>query len=345
MAFVYMGSTTRSDNLLDDFVGRKGGGSVLNLTAIPIQDLGGGHPPTPRRIQMKLLKVDGEPSIGDVKLTLWDENATNETEISKIMKKTIKIKNAFVNSYRGDYQCRIKDFSQIKTKMRGKKRKHQEESENDEAREENGESEEENEESDDEEENEDNKSDENDENENGEAEEEEDEENENGEGEEEEENKEDENGEGEEEDEENDDSGEEEEEEEESDEGEGESDEENEVENQDSNKNVSLPKKKPRLTIEKQTKIVFFDLETTGINHPARHDGVQICSIAAATKTECGKWARFTKFLIPTCNFMYGATEINGMTVRQNQAGQSYLYKRGERVKEAVPIQTGLQIF
>ena len=97
---------------------------------------------------------------------------------------------------------------------------------------------------------------------------------------------------------------------------------------------------KPRLTREKKPKIIFFDLETTGVNHPARHDGVQICSIAAATSTANGKWRKFTKFLIPTCNFMFKATEINGMTVVQKK-----LYKHGKEVKEAVPIATGLQQF
>ena len=45
--FVYMGTKTMSENLLDEYVG-KGGISILNLTAIPMYDLGGGHPPTPR---------------------------------------------------------------------------------------------------------------------------------------------------------------------------------------------------------------------------------------------------------------------------------------------------------
>ena len=39
----------RSDNLLNEYVGR-GGVNVLDLTATPIQDLGGGRPPTPRYV-------------------------------------------------------------------------------------------------------------------------------------------------------------------------------------------------------------------------------------------------------------------------------------------------------
>ena len=48
----------------------------------------------------------------------------------------------------------------------------------------------------------------------------------------------------------------------------------------------------------------------------------------------------FVEHLIPTVNFSPEATEINGMTVRQNQ-----LYKHGKLVEKAMLIHEGLQQF
>ena len=80
----------------------------LDLTAIPIRDLGGRNP---RRILMEITSVDDEPSSGQAKVILWDEDATNEVEIEKIMNKEIFIESAWINWYKGfkgEYQIRAK---------------------------------------------------------------------------------------------------------------------------------------------------------------------------------------------------------------------------------------------
>ena len=77
----------------------------LDLTAIPIRDLGGRNP---RRILMEVTSVNEEPSSGQAKLVLWDEDATNEVEI---MNKEIFIEGAWINWYngfKGEYQIRAK---------------------------------------------------------------------------------------------------------------------------------------------------------------------------------------------------------------------------------------------
>ena len=96
-------------NLLIEKVGKKTMVG-LDLTAIPIRDLGGRNP---RRILMEVTSVDEEPSSGQAKLVLWDEDATNELEI---MNKEIFIESAWINWYKGfkgEYQIRAK-LSEIK---------------------------------------------------------------------------------------------------------------------------------------------------------------------------------------------------------------------------------------
>ena len=72
-------------NLLIEKVGRQTMVG-LDLTAIPIRDLGGRNP---RRIHMKIISIDAQGSSGQAKLVLWDADATNEVEIQKIMNKSI----------------------------------------------------------------------------------------------------------------------------------------------------------------------------------------------------------------------------------------------------------------
>ena len=91
-------------NLLIEKVGKQTM-VVLDLTAIPIRDLGGRNP---RRILMEVTSVDEEPSSGQAKLVLWDKDATNEVEI---MNKEIFIESAWINWYngfKGEYQIRAK---------------------------------------------------------------------------------------------------------------------------------------------------------------------------------------------------------------------------------------------
>lgn len=84
-------------------------------------------------------------------------------------------------------------------------------------------------------------------------------------------------------------------------------------------------------------KVVYFDLETTGLNHQSRHEGVEICSIAAINRPSR---QRFYQHLIPQVPFMPAASRVNGMTKRHG-----YLFKNGELVANALPIEDGLQEF
>lgn len=90
---------------------------------------------------------------------------------------------------------------------------------------------------------------------------------------------------------------------------------------------------------KKRSRIVYFDLETTGIDHSTQHDGVQICSIAAST-SNCSTVHKFKYSLTPTCNFQTGATRLNGMKLIDGK-----LYKHNQPVKNAVSMKKGLQKF
>ena len=90
---------------------------------------------------------------------------------------------------------------------------------------------------------------------------------------------------------------------------------------------------------KQQLRVVYFDLETTGIDHSTQHDGVQICSIAASTSN--GSTVHQFKYsLTPTCNFQTGATRLNGMKLIDGK-----LYKHNQPVKNAVNIKIGLKKF
>ena len=91
------------------------------------------------------------------------------------------------------------------------------------------------------------------------------------------------------------------------------------------------------MTLMKSMKIVYFDLETTGINHKTRHEGIEICSIAAIHPASN---AKFSQFWVPQAQFQPGATRVNGMTVKEGK-----LFKNGEAIKEAVPLKEGLEEF
>ena len=93
----------------------------------------------------------------------------------------------------------------------------------------------------------------------------------------------------------------------------------------------------PQPESKKQSRIVYFDLETTGIDHSTQHEGVEICSIAASTRF---KERHFKSFLTPTCNFQIGATRLNGMKLTDGK-----LYKHNEPVRNAANIKEGLQNF
>ena len=84
-------------NLLIEKVGRQTMVG-LDLTAIPIRDLGGRNP---RRILMKIISVEEKPSSGHAKLVLWDADASDEEKIQKIMNKPIFIESSWINWYNG----------------------------------------------------------------------------------------------------------------------------------------------------------------------------------------------------------------------------------------------------
>ena len=88
---------------------------------------------------------------------------------------------------------------------------------------------------------------------------------------------------------------------------------------------------------KKRSRIVYFDLETTGINHATKHEGIQIAAIAAASIFPRKK---FKSYLTPTCNFQTGATRMNGMKLINGK-----LYKHNQPVQNAVKIKNGLQNF
>lgn len=89
-------------------------------------------------------------------------------------------------------------------------------------------------------------------------------------------------------------------------------------------------------------KIVYYDLETTGLNFNRiprlNRLGVQVVSIGAYFKKDEKK---FMNYMVPTVQIDPNATKINGMTL--NDDGE--LTKNGSVVKDAVTIMKGLQDF
>ena len=93
-------------NLLIEKVGRQTMVG-LDLTAIPIRDLGGRNP---RRILLNIISLEEKPSSGQAKLVLWDAEARDEEKIEKIMNQPIFIESSWINWYhgfKGEYQIRV----------------------------------------------------------------------------------------------------------------------------------------------------------------------------------------------------------------------------------------------
>jgi len=100
-------------------------------------------------------------------------------------------------------------------------------------------------------------------------------------------------------------------------------------EDEKNKKKPSSGRKKPEL------KVVFFDLETTGIDQRTRHDKIQICTISAYHEG-----AMFEGYLKPTNKFQPGATRFNGMSMFRGN-----LMKNGKKVESAETMASGLRRF
>ena len=87
-------------------------------------------------------------------------------------------------------------------------------------------------------------------------------------------------------------------------------------------------------------RVIFFDLETTGVDQRTQHDGIQICSMAASTYAEKGEAKKFSAYVKPTCAFQPIASRINGMTMEGDN-----LVKDGKIVETALSLRHGLQDF
>ena len=82
--------------------------------------------------------------------------------------------------------------------------------------------------------------------------------------------------------------------------------------------------------------VVYYDLETTGLNKYGRQRGVQIVSIGAVT--EFG--SQFHRYIIPTCGISSGATQIHGISKINGE-----IYKNGWLKSNALRPRDGLQTF
>ena len=83
--------------------------------------------------------------------------------------------------------------------------------------------------------------------------------------------------------------------------------------------------------------VVFFDLETTGLNHATKHKGVEIVSIGAISK----RGRTFQQYVVPAqCPIHPRATAVHGMT---SSCGSLYLH--GKEVENALPPEEALERF
>ena len=82
--------------------------------------------------------------------------------------------------------------------------------------------------------------------------------------------------------------------------------------------------------------VIYFDLETTGINNANGHRGVQILAIGAVS--EYG--ATFHRYLYPECEIDPRATNVHGIQLTDGR-----LYKNGVLKQNAVDQITGLELF
>ena len=83
--------------------------------------------------------------------------------------------------------------------------------------------------------------------------------------------------------------------------------------------------------------IIYYDLETTGLNNQNRHRGVQIVSIGAVTE----HGSRFHRYIIPTCQITAEATAIHGIRLRKD----GRLFKKRKWKQNALYPKDGLQLF
>ena len=82
--------------------------------------------------------------------------------------------------------------------------------------------------------------------------------------------------------------------------------------------------------------VIYYDLETTGLNNRGRQRGVEIVSIGAVT--EFG--ATFHRYIEPPCDIDPEATAVHGISLIQG-----YLIKNGEWKENALDPKSGLQKF
>ena len=83
--------------------------------------------------------------------------------------------------------------------------------------------------------------------------------------------------------------------------------------------------------------VVYYDLETTGLNNENRQRGVQIVSIGAVTE----RGSTFHRYIIPTCKISAEATGIHGIKLRKN----GRLVKNRKWKENALHPKEGLQKF
>jgi len=86
---------------------------------------------------------------------------------------------------------------------------------------------------------------------------------------------------------------------------------------------------------DSKDRVIYFSLETTGMNRNRQQDGVQICCMAAYYNGDM-----FEAYLTPTKNFQPGATAYNGMKL-----SRGVLTKNGKKVECAESMGNGLKRF
>ena len=83
-------------------------------------------------------------------------------------------------------------------------------------------------------------------------------------------------------------------------------------------------------------KVVYFDLETTGLNHRTQHSGVQIISIGAVTS----RTQTFETYILPTCPISQSSSDIHGITLEDGE-----LVDKDGYILQAQDPQDGLMAF
>jgi len=83
-------------------------------------------------------------------------------------------------------------------------------------------------------------------------------------------------------------------------------------------------------------RIVYYDLETTGVSHADKHKNVQLLQIGAVDADD-GK--EFEQYILPTCEIDSDATKVHGLSVAKEG-----LLLRGKKV-DAVEMKLGLERF